>query len=316
MVSKSRMIPEALSILADLDMPRQQLNERSALSLLAICGLRPQDDWAKASSPLIGITPIMDWARDHYDKNYPSNTRETFRRQTMHQFVAGGIAVYNPDKPDRPTNSPNAVYQIEPMCLALIQSFGTDEYPLKLEGFKVTRLSLAEKYAKHREMTMVPVKIDGKEVTLSPGEHSELIRNIWEEFAPRFVPGGELVYVGDTGEKCGYFNEALLKEIGMKVDNHSKMPDVIVYYREKNWLVLSEAVTSHGPVDAKRREELDTLFAKSKAGLVFVSAFPDRKTFTAYSEAISWETEVWIADNPAHLIHYNGARLLGPYKKN
>jgi len=314
MVSKSRMIPEALSILADLDMPRQQLNERSALSLLAICGLRPQDDWAKASSPLIGITPIMDWARDHYDKNYPSNTRETFRRQTMHQFVAGGIAVYNPDKPDRPTNSPNAVYQIEPMCLALIQSFGTDEYPLKLEGFKATRLSLPEKYAKHREMTMVPVKIDGKEVTLSPGEHSELIRNIWEEFAPRFVPGGELAYVGGTGEKWGYFNEALLKEIGIEVDNHGKMPDVIVYYREKNWLVLSEAVTSHGPVDARRHEELNKLFAKSKAGLVFVSAFPDRKTFTHYAEAISWETDVWIADNPTHLIHYNGARFLGPYE--
>ena len=154
------------------------------------------------------------------------------------------------------------------------------------------------------------------EITLSPGEHSELIRNIWEQFSPRFVPGGELVYVGDTGEKWGYFNKELLKELGVEVDNHGKMPDVVVYFRERNWLVLAEAVTSHGPVDGKRHEELNILLATSKAGLVFVSAFPDRKTFTHYAEAISWETEVWIADNPTHLIPYNGARFLGPHEKN
>ncbi len=149
-------------------------------------------------------------------------------------------------------------------------------------------------------MKMVPVKIDGKEIILSPGDHSELIRQIWEEFAPRFVPGGELVYVGDTGEKWGYFNQPLLKEIGVIVDNHGKMPDVVVYYRERNWLVLAEAVTSHGPVDGKRHDELNRLFAGSKAGLVFVSAFPDRRTFTHYAEAISWETEVWIGSHTSN----------------
>jgi hypothetical protein len=316
MSSKTERVNEALKILTDLDMPRGQLNERSALALLALVGLRPRDDWARASSPLIGITPIMEWAKQHYDKEYAPNTRETVRRQTMHQFVDGGIARYNPDKPDRPTNSPHAVYQIEPSCLALVQSFGTNRYALKLKGYNATRVSLAEKYAKHREMKMVPVKIGGGEITLSPGDHSELIRKMWEEFAPRFVPGGELVYVGDTGEKWGYFNEALLKEIGVQVDNHGKMPDVVIYYRDRNWLVLAEAVTSHGPVDGKRHDELNRLFEKSKAGLVFVSAFPDRKTFTHYAEAISWETEVWIADNPTHLIHYNGARFLGPHKKS
>ena len=303
MATRTDRVNEALKILTDLEMPRGQLNERSALALLAIAGLRPQDHWTKASNPLMGITPIMEWASKHYEKEYAPNTRETVRRQTMHQFVDGGIALYNPDKPDRPTNSPNAVYQIEPSCLALLRSFGTKEYELKLKGYKAERISLAAQYAKHREMKMVPIKIDGKEIILSPRDHSELIRQIWEEFAPRFVPGGELVYVGDTGEKWGYFNEPLLKEIGVVVDNHGKMPDVVVYYRERNWLVLAEAVTSHGPVDGKRHAELNRLFAGSKAGLVFVSAFPDRRTFTHYAEAISWETEVWIADNPTHLIH-------------
>lgn len=264
----------------------------------------------------MGITPIMEWARDHFDKHYAPNTRETIRRQTMHQFVDAGIARYNPDEPTRPVNSPKAVYQIEPTCLTVLQSYHTDEYELKLKGYLAAKPGLATKYAKEREMVMVPVKVkDGHDITLSPGIHSELIKKIWEEFAPRFVPGGELIYVGDTGEKLGYFDEEKLKRLGVTIDNHGKMPDVVVYFPEKKWLILAEAVTSHGPVDSKRHDELAKLFEKSTAGLVYVSAFPDRRTFMRYSEEISWETEVWIADNSTHLIHYNGSRFLGPHEK-
>ena len=314
MGNKEDRIKEALAVLSDLGMPRAQQNERSALSLLALLDLRPAKKWSQAAAPLMGITPIMDWAREHYGKTYAPNTRETFRRQTMHQFVDAGIALYNPDKPDRPVNSPLAVYQIEPTCLAVMQSVGTAEYELRLKGFIAAQSTLVERYAKSRAMEMVPIHIaPGQEITLSPGAHSELIRQIWEEFGPRFVPGGELVYAGDTGDKWGYFNEQLLKSKGVTVDNHGKMPDAVIYFPDKDWLILAEAVTSHGPVDPKRHEELQKLFQHSTAGLVFVSAFPDRRTFTRYAEAIAWETEVWIADNPSHLIHYNGARFLGPY---
>jgi type II restriction enzyme len=316
MATKQERITEVLGILADLDMPRAQQNERSALCLLALLDLPPDKSWAEASNPLMGITPIMDWVSQHYDKTYAPNTRETVRRQTMHQFVEAGIALYNPDEPGRAVNSPHNVYQIEPTCRALLQSFGTEEYPLRLAGFAAARVGLAAKYAKHREMEMVPVQIpQGHTINLSPGAHSELIRQIVVDFGARFVPGGQLVYAGDTGDKWGYFDEALLKQQGITVDNHGKMPDAVIFYPAKNWLILAEAVTSHGPVDAKRHDELARLFRDSKAGLVFVSAFPDRRTFSKYLEAISWETEVWIADNPTHLIHFNGARFLGPYTK-
>jgi hypothetical protein len=87
----------------------------------------------------------------------------------------------------------------------------------------------------------------------------------------------------------------------------------VIYCSKRNWLVLAEAVTSHGPVDAKRHEELKTLFANAKAGLVFLSAFPDRRTFNKHEDAIAWETEAWIAESPTHLVHFNGSRFLGPY---
>lgn len=314
MASKEERVQEALSVLKDLDLPRAQQNERSALCLLALLDLDSKKLWSAAAAPLIGITPIMDWVRSNYSKDWAPNTRETVRRQTMHQFVDAGIALYNPDDPGRAVNSPHAVYQIEPTCLALLQSFGTDEYELRLKGYLASRETLAQKYAKHRDMKMVPISLgEGLEISLSPGAHSELIKQILEEFGPRFVPGGKLIYAGDTGDKWGYYDEALLKSLGVEVDNHGKMPDAVIYYPERDWLILAEAVTSHGPVDAKRHGELQVLFKQSKAGLVFVSAFPDRRTFTKYVEAISWETEVWVADNPTHLIHFNGARFLGPY---
>jgi hypothetical protein len=314
--NRKRRISEALSILVDLGMPRAQHNERSALCLLAILNLSPDRPWSEAQDPLMGITPIMDWARKHYKKIYAPNTRETVRRQTMHQFIQAGIALYNPDQPDRAVNSPHAAYKIAPACLNVVRTFGARNYKKNLAAYLDKNETLTAQYAKHRNMQMVPISVmKGQKVKLSPGEHSELIRAIWEEFGRRFVPGGKLVYAGDTGDKWGYFDETLLVSLGVKVDNHGKMPDVVMFYPERNWLILAEAVTSHGPVDAKRHQELNKLFAKCKAGLVYVSAFPDRRTFTRYLEAISWETEVWIADNPTHLIHFNGSRFLGPYEK-
>jgi len=316
MNKKKDYIEAAHHILISLGLPRAQQNERSALCLLALLDLTPGKAWADAKNPLMGITPIMDWAREHYGKDYAPNTRETVRRQTMHQFVDAGIALYNPDKPNRPVNSPKAVYQIEPAALALLRSFDSPAWHDNLTTYLAERETLAARYAKEREQNRISVQIaPGKKITLSPGEHSELIRAIIEDFAPRFAPGSVLVYVGDTGDKWGYFDAVLLAGLGVDVDSHGKMPDVVLYYTEKNWLLLVESVTSHGPVDSKRHAELAQLFAGAKAGLVYVTAFPNRAIMTRYLSEIAWETEVWVAEAPSHLIHFDGERFLGPYKK-
>lgn len=314
MAEHEKRIAEALQVLSDLGMPRAQRNERTALCLLALLDLSRRKAWKDAGDPLMGITPIMDWSREKYGRDYAPNTRETFRRQSMHQFVAAGIALNNPDKPDRPVNSPAAVYRIEPGLLKVLRAFGKKDYPSSLATWLQDRMTLTERYANERELLKIPVSLgDGKRIRLSAGAHSELIKAIIEEFGPRFVPGGKLVYVGDTGDKWGYFDKPLLQSIGVTVDNHGKMPDVVLFFPEKNWLVLVESVTSHGPVDGKRHDELAHLFSGAKAGLVFVSAFPNRRLMNKYLEFISWETEVWVADAPSHLIHFNGTRFLGPY---
>ena len=310
-----KRIVEAIDILGQFGLPCAQINERTAYCLLALLNITPDKAWGEAGSPLVGITPMMDFAREYYGKDYAPNTRETFRRFSMHQMVQAGIALYNPDMPDRPTNSPKAVYQISPAALDVIKAYGNRDWTGKLSAFTSMASTLTAQYAKERLMDMVKVKIrKDLQVSLSPGKHNELIRAIIEDMAPRFIPGSTLVYIGDTGEKWGFFDDALSARLGFSVEVHGKMPDVILWQEEKNWLVLVESVTSHGPVDPKRYIELSELFASVHADKVFISAFPDKRTFARFAPDVAWETEVWVADNPTHMVHFNGDKFLGPYK--
>jgi adenine-specific DNA-methyltransferase len=309
-----RKIDEAMAVLNLLGVPRAQQNDRSALTLLALLDLKPSDGWEDASSPLMGITPIMDFARDNYGTTYAPNTRETFRRQTMHQFCEAAIALYNPDKPDRPVNSPKAAYQVAPLLLDTLRTFGTPEWTAAMAEWLGQVQTLKVRYAKEREMSKIPLKLPtGQQIELSPGGQNVLVEKIIHEFCPRFLPDGLPLYVGDTEEKYAFFDKAGLKALGVEVDSHGKMPDVVVHYVEKNWLVLIEAVTSHGPVDGKRHDELARLFGKSTAPLVYVTTFMDRTAMVRFLSEIAWETEVWVADAPSHMIHFNGVRFLGPY---
>lgn len=310
-------IDQALALLVDLGLPPGQHNDRSALTLLALLDLKPDGQWSQIGQPMIGVTPIMDWIRDHYGRAYAPNTRETIRRQTLHQFVEAGITLYNPDEPTRPVNSPRACYQIEPATFALLRHVGQADWRQRLAAYLAERETLKQQYARERDMNMIPLVIEDArgsyEIKLTPGAHSDLIKQIVTEFGPRFAPGAEVIYVGDTGAKSDFFRADRLAELGVVVDKRGKLPDVVLYLPDRDWLIWGESVTSHGPVDSKRQAELATLFKDAKPGLVYLTAFPDRATMRKYLSDISWETEVWVADAPTHLIHFNGERFLGPY---
>lgn len=320
------VVRDAQSILKALGMPKEQSNERSALTLLVLLGVKPKrmlvregggdaSPWSLCRPERLGITEIMDRMRDVFGKRYAPNSRETVRRFTVHQFVQAGIVLLNPDDPKRATNSPDNCYEVAPEVLSLVSAFGTAEWPEHLKAYVAKAKALAERYAGEREMQRIPLKLPGgREIRLSPGGQSPLVGSILREFCPRFTPGAKPVYVGDTSKKWAYLDEKLLASLGVTItDQHGKMPDVVLHYAREDWLVLVEAVTSHGPMNAKRLIELKHLFAAAKAGLVFVTAFPDRKTMVKYLGDIAWETEVWVADDPTHMIHFNGERFLGPY---
>jgi adenine-specific DNA-methyltransferase len=313
-VEAKKKIEQAIEVLKALGFPRPQQNERSALTLLALLDLKPSDPWSAASDPLRGVTQMMEFFAQHYGRRYAPNSRETVRRQTIHQFRDAGLVLENPDNPLRPTNSGQTVYQIEPAALQVFRAYGTEAWIPQLKVHLSDVETLSQRYVQHREMQKIPLVIAPDHViALSPGGQNVLMEKIITEFCPRFTPGGKLIYVGDTAEKFAYFDVDFLAGLGVSIEPHGKMPDVVVHYAEKDWLVLIEAVTSHGPVSPKRHIELQEVFRNSKVGLVFVTAFLTRKEMVRFLGEIAWETEVWVAEAPTHMIHFNGERFLGPY---
>jgi len=311
----SRKTNEALQILKDIGVPKEQQNERSALVLLALAGIEPNTAWADASAPMKGITEMMDFFRVSYGKDYAPNTRETVRRFTVHQFVQIGLVIPNPDKPDRAVNSPDNVYQLEHAALQLLKLYGHKNWKEHVAIYKVSAAKLAALRTKERGMVMVPANLpSGGVIRLSAGGQTAVVKALLEEFCPRFTPGGHVLYLGDAGDKWLIQESTALAKLGVVVNEHGKMPDLVVHHVAKNWLVLIEAVTSHGPMNLKRKNELRELFKLSKVGLVFVTAFATRADMTRFLGEISWETEVWVAEAPSHMIHFNGERFLGPYE--
>ena len=307
-------IEEAQEILEAFGMPRAQHNPMSGMTLIALCRLAPDASWSGAKREPCTVTKgIMDFLREHYGADYAPNTRETFRRQVLHQFVQGGIADYNAFEPDLPTNSPRAHYAITEAALETIRQYGTKDWDMAVDKFLEEQGALVERYRRKRDQNMVPITIpDGQELLFSPGKHNEVQKAIVEEFAPRFAPGAHLLYLGDTARKDLCVDRHGLAELGIPITDHDKLPDVVLYDRQRNWLFLVEAVTSHGPVSPKRVVELEDMLSECTAGLVYVSAFPDFGEFRKHMKAIAWETEVWLCNTPDHMIHYNGDRFLGP----
>jgi type II restriction enzyme len=283
----NKKVEEAKEILKALGLPVAQQKEIAALTLLALVSIGQGDPWAKATRG---------------------------RRQVLHQFMQAHIAEYNPFEPDLPTNSPRAHYAISTSALAAIQTYGSEKWTGAAGQFIAEHGSLAAIYARHRVRGhLVPLQLpDGREITLSPGKHNKVQKAIVEKFAPHFTPGAELLYLGDTAKKNLVMEAKILSGLGLSADDHDKLPDVVLLDRKRDWLFLIEAVTSHGPMSPKRVFELENRLKDSPFGRVYISAFPDMPEFRKHMKDIAWETEIWIAEIPDHMIHFNEDKFLGP----
>ena len=303
-------IDEAKQILNALQVPEQQQNAMCCCVLLAMAGLTKENSWQDATNEWIRIHDVIAFANNNYGTTYAENSRETFRKQAMHHFRNAAFIEDN----GKATNSPNYRYRLTEEMLELVQSFGTDRWKAKLASFQANHETLIQLYASKITRRKMPVKINGKNFTFSPGAHNQLQKAIIEECAPRFAPSSECLYVGDTTKKDLVKNEDKLRELGFTITLHDKMPDVVLYLEEKKWLYFIESVTSVGPMDPKRIKEIEEMTAGVTVGKIYVTAFLDFKTFKKFSESLAWETEVWIADMPDHMIHLNGDKFLGPRK--
>lgn len=298
-------ITKAKLILNEVGVPKRLQTDICALTLLALANVRKSSAWGTATNEWMRIHDIKEFISKSYGTKYAENTRESIRKRALHNFRIAAMVEDN----GLATNSPNYSWRLTVEFLTVLQSSGAAS---SVKSFTDKHERLIDIYTSKKRMSMMPVFINGQDFHFSPGKHNILQKAIIEQFAPRFAPNCECLYVGDTTEKDLVKNSDKLASLGFEITLHDKMPDVVLYCEDKNWIYFVESVTSVGPIDAKRIVEIRSMTENVSAGMIFVTAFLDFKTYKKFSAQLAWETEVWIADMPDHMIHLNGDKFLGP----
>lgn len=270
-----KKIEETRKFLQTIGMPKSQQADICCYVILAMAGIKPDMLWSEATNEWIRIHDIIQFVNTFYDMSYAENSRETFRKQALHRFRTAALIEDN----GKATNSPNYRYRLTEETVQILRTMETPVWKEAVNRFLCYHEKLIDIYASKKRMTMMPVNINGENLKFSTGKHNELQKAIIEEFAPRFAPNSECLYVGDTIEKDLVKNVEKLKELGFEITLHDKMPDVVLYREDKNWIYFVESVTSVGPMDPKRILEITEMTKNVTAGKIFVTAFLDFKTY-------------------------------------
>lgn len=317
------LVEQALEILISLGVPTDGMTARRKIKMakafLAVAGLKPGDSWTDIKVNDRNHRPrsrdCIRWMNKYLGENISSGSYDDIRRADLVYPVEIGVVLKAAGNEEAATNDGTRGYAISPDFADLIKKFGTSEWKSSFARFMKGKAKLVDQLKQKRELALVPVKIGDQKIVFSPGEHNQIQKAVIEEFLPRFGHHAQVLYVGDTADKFLFLNEEALKELQFFGIAHDKLPDVLAFSREKNWLFIVEAVHSANPIDPMRKMMFEKLTKNCSADIVFITAFLNRMTFKKFAADIAWETEAWIADDPDHMIHFNGDKFLGPHTK-
>lgn len=292
--------------------------ERMAKACLAVGKIKR--DFSEACSFEDGFTrtrDIITFENKNFGEDISPGSYDDIRRQDLKLLVEAGIVVNSSSTEEQATNNPSRGYGLSTSFANLLHSFGSSRWEILLNEFRKETKSLKEELERRRDLQKVPVTLpNGKTIVLSYGEHNNLQKAIIEVFLPLFGFGAEVLYVGDTKDKFLHLEKAELEKIKFFTLEHEELPDVVAYSREKNLLYLIEAYHSTGEWDEIRVRKVKRKLEESgcTANVIFFTAFENKNIFKQKAKDIAWETEVWIADSPEHLVHFNGYKFLELHK--
>jgi hypothetical protein len=293
--------------------------DRIALALLSIANLKPATPWSEAAIHGDGANwkltsrQIIEFQNEFWKQSISSGSYDDIRRVDLEPLLLAGIAVASAGNPNANQNNPTRAYAIHPEAAGLLRSFGSKEASGEVSRFLERMGSLEERMERRRPLKIGARLPDGKLIELAKGEHNALQKATLELFIPRFAPDAKVLYIGDASKKYLHVDAEGLTKLGLNQIAHDMLPDIVLLDTKNRWLLLIEAVHSSNPVSKLRHLALEEFTAGCKLPKVFVSVFATRKEFKRWVFDISWETEVWLADAPDHLIHFNGDRYLGPH---
>ena len=287
--------------------------ERMAMACLAVGGIQTKFTEAKSANNNRFLTTreIITYMNDHYSEDISSGSYDDIRRKDLLLPVQAQIVLNSSSFDSQATNNPTRGYALNPLFANLIRKHGTPQWKRNLTAYKKRVKILKEQLERKRNLEKIPVKLpSGVALELSSGEYNILQKHIVEDFLTRFGMGAEVLYMGDTSDKYLFMNKKVLKQIGFFTLEHEELPDVVAYCKKKNLLFLIEAVHSVGPMSEIRVMKLKKRLENCTAIPVFVTTFLNKRDFRKWVTEIAWETEVWIADSPEHMIHFNGYKFL------
>lgn len=314
------LINEALEILSLAGIPlndkTERAKERMAMCLLAVANISANWQQAKQDTNLKS-RDIIKFVNENFEENISSGSYDDIRRKDLKLLVLANLITNSGISKGSATNDPTRGYALHKDFMNLILTYKTKNWNKALENFNRNRLNLSDILARKRNLNKIPIKLpNGKPLNLSLGEHNILQKAIIEEFLSRFGNDCEVLYIGDTANKILHIETEKLKKLNFFELSHEKLPDIIAYSKAKNWLYLIEAVHSSGAMSETRVLELKNMLRECKADLIFVTAFLTKEILKKWILEIAWETEAWTADNPDHLVHFNGHKFLGTYKES
>lgn len=315
-----KLINEALDIMESVGIPltgkRHRALESMALSFLAVAGVTQSWKEAKGQNEHrhLKTREIIKFINENFEENISPGSYDDVRRKHLKLLVLADLVLNSANNPSAAQNDPTRGYTLSSDFKSLIIFYGTDDWNIKLKLFKKNRPSLHEILQRKRDLPKVRITLpSGHILDFSQGGHNQLQREIIEEFLPRFGLGCSVLYVGDTTDKFLLREDDKLKELGFFELSHDSLPDIVAYNEEKNWLFLIEAFFTSGPMSEERILELKKSLNNCTADLIFITAFTSKSDFKKNISAVGWETEVWTADNPDHMVHFNGGKFFGPY---
>lgn len=291
--------------------------ERMAMACLAVGDIRTNFQEAKSADDDFFLTSreIIAYENENYGEHISSGSYDDIRRKDLELPVQAEVVVKSSSFDTQATNNPKRAYALHPLFADLVKHYNMPQWEEKLESYLNKIQLFKEELERKRELEKIPVRLpSGIDLQLSVGEHNVLQKSIVEDFLPRFGMGAEVLYIGDTSDKFLYMNQDMLKQIGFFTLEHEELPDVVAYCKDKNLLFLIEAVHSTGLMSEIRVRKLKKQLEKCTAVPIFVTAFLGKKSFRRWAMEIAWESEVWIADNPEHMIHFNGYKFLEIHK--
>lgn len=318
-----RLYSDMLDILAVVgipvgDLPSDRRREKMAGACLATGQIKTSFKEAKSvmNGSFLKTRDIIEFENTYFGENISSGSYDDIRRKDLKILVEEGLVVNSSSIDQSATNNPNRGYALDAQFANLIKTYGTKKWGEKLSVFLEMRQQVRQELAKKREMEKIPVTLpSGVSLELTMGEHNLLQKKVIEEFLPRWGMGAKVLYIGDSTDKYLFRDDKTLESLHFFPIKHEELPDIVAYSSDNDTLFLIEAVHSSGPMDELRVKRLKKLLADCTANIVFFTTFLNRKMYQKYCLNIAWETEVWIAEVPDHLVHLNGEKFLKIYQQ-